>query len=284
MLPIHSPSVHPMQGIKTYKVFEIPIMGMEGAEESWKSYIHSSNSKKGSVVASPRSDGVASAALMLPRGEKVTFETLMTTTQDVRDYFGSNHPGLYGPEGPDEDVARNLLEQRPKLSRTIYCSQLNFRSVVLIGDAAHAMQASLGQGVNCALEDCQVLAQLLAAETRKTGAVKADRFPEVLEVYNKHRLGDVHAACELSEIGSALGIRKTLTAQLTLTLLLNKTLGRLFPKIFRPPSLFAINSKDEGYGAVLRGFEREAAVAKGVGFASVALIFGGVARRVILRI
>lgn len=57
-------------------------------------------------------DGVATAALMMPPGDQVTFEKLMKTTQDVRDYFGSNHPGLYGPDGPNEKVARSLLEQR----------------------------------------------------------------------------------------------------------------------------------------------------------------------------
>lgn len=90
-------------------------------------------------------------------------------------------------------------------------------------------------------EDCQVLAQLLAAEMKKTGATQVDNFPQVLEAYNNLRLEDAHAVCELSEIGSALGFRKTLTAQLTLAVLLNKTLGRIAPKVskpaFVPPSL-----------------------------------------------
>lgn len=76
-----------------------------------------------------------------------------------------------------------------------------------------------------------MLAHLIAAETQKTGQTQVEEFPQVLEAFNKLRLEDAHAVCELSEIGSVLGSRKTLTAQLTLTLLLNKTLGRLAPKV-----------------------------------------------------
>ncbi|CAN0145885.1 unnamed protein product [Scytosiphon promiscuus] len=281
----HKPgfTVREREGPKAFKTIRVPIMQMEDAEETWKSCAHTSNSKKGLVVGSPRSDGVVTASVILPKESKKTFETLMKTTEDVRNYFGSNHPGLFGPNGPSEEVAKDFLQRRPRRLRTIYCSQLAVGSVVLIGDAAHAMEASLGQGVNSALEDCQVLAHALTAGTESTGAARVCDIPRALEAFNKLRLGDAHAVCEVSEIGAALTARKTLAAQFIHTSLLNKTLGRLAPKVFPPPSLFTVNEENKRYGAILRGIKREATVAKWMTVASIALILGGLAARTIRR-
>lgn len=82
-------------------------------------------------------------------------------------------------------------------------------------------------------EDCQILAQLLAAGKEPTEAAQVCDIPKVLQAYNKLRFEDAHAVCQLSEIGAALTVRKILAAQLILTLLLNKTLGRLAPKVRR---------------------------------------------------
>ncbi|CAM9713069.1 unnamed protein product [Sphacelaria rigidula] len=276
-------TVREQEDEKAFKVFEAPVMDMEGAEESWMSCIHSSNSKKGSITASPRSDGVITAALILPKEGKVTFETLMSTTQDVREYFGRNHPGIFGPEGPHEAFARNFLEQRPKTLRTIYCSQLALESVVLIGDAAHAMSASLGQGTNCALEDCQILAQVLAAEIDQAATTKVIDIPKVLEAYGRLRLEEVHAVCTLSNIASMISTRKILVAQLVLTVMLSKTLGRLAPKVFPPPSLFSVSDSSKSFRSILRGVVRESGVAKVI-FGSCALMLIVVARRAVLRI
>lgn len=57
-------------------------------------------------------DGVITATVILPKEGKRAFESLMKTTQDVRDFFGSNHPGLFGPTGPSEEVARDFLQRR----------------------------------------------------------------------------------------------------------------------------------------------------------------------------
>lgn len=57
-------------------------------------------------------DGMITAVVVLPKEGGKTFETLMKTTQGVRDYFGSNHPGFFGLTGPSEKVAREFLEQR----------------------------------------------------------------------------------------------------------------------------------------------------------------------------
>jgi len=53
-------------------------------------------------------------------------------------------------------ATRSTLPYRPQRLRNLYCSKLAHGRTVLIGDALHAMTASLGQGVNAALgERCQ---------------------------------------------------------------------------------------------------------------------------------
>lgn len=58
-------------------------------------------------------------------------------------------------------------------------------------------------------------------------------IPKVLETYNERRWEDAVAICELSEegMGGGRSVRPAFAAQLALTVLLNKTLGRLAPKV-----------------------------------------------------
>lgn len=80
-------------------------------------------------------------------------------------------------------------------------------------------------------EDCQILAQVLAAEIDQAATTKVIDIPKVLEAYGRLRLEEVHAVCTLSNIASMISTRKILVAQLVLTVMLSKTLGRLAPKV-----------------------------------------------------
>lgn len=71
----------------------------------------------------------------------------------------------------------------------------------------------------------------MAAEADKGGAKETRDLPKILQAYSKLRLEDVHAVCELSDIGASMTLKKTLVAQLMLTVVLNKTLGRITPKV-----------------------------------------------------
>lgn len=79
-------------------------------------------------------------------------------------------------------------------------------------------------------EDCRILAQVIDSELEKSGSIDV---PPVLNTYNKLRLEDVHAVCALSEegLGGARSMRLAFAAQLMLITLLNKTLGKLAPKV-----------------------------------------------------
>jgi kynurenine 3-monooxygenase len=65
------------------------------------------------------------------------------------------------------------------------------RRILLIGDAAHAMAPFLGQGMNCALEDCETLLHSLRRHPRDFEAAFAD--------FERYRRDDVAAIAALSD-------------------------------------------------------------------------------------
>lgn len=52
------------------------------------------------------------AVVIQPRKGKTSFESLMKTPQDVRDFFAKWYPNVFGPNGPGEEVAKDFLERR----------------------------------------------------------------------------------------------------------------------------------------------------------------------------
>jgi kynurenine 3-monooxygenase len=60
----------------------------------------------------------------------------------------------------------------------------------VIGDAAHAIVPFYGQGMNAGFEDCRILNQLLTEH--------GDRWPQVLQEFQKARKEDCDAIAELA--------------------------------------------------------------------------------------
>ncbi|CAM9679577.1 unnamed protein product [Discosporangium mesarthrocarpum] len=171
----------------------------------------------------------------------------MKTPEDVRAFFRDRYPSVFGEAEPSEDFIKDLLARRPSQLVSTYCSSLSRGRVALIGDAGHSMWASLGQGVNAAMEDCKVFAEALDAEAAASASTESSnsgltasegggRGLDVLlalERYNNMRLEDVVSACRLSEegMGGARSMRPAFMVRLLTTVLLNKMFGSLAPKV-----------------------------------------------------
>ncbi len=110
------------------------------------------------LIALPNADGSFTATLFLPREGAVSFASL-TDTAAVRAFFEREFADAV-PLIPALD-AEFTAHPQGRLG-TVYAEPWNLgERMLLLGDAAHAIVPFHGQGMNCAFEDCSVLASLL---------------------------------------------------------------------------------------------------------------------------
>lgn len=79
-----------------------------------------------------------------------------------------------------------------------------------------------------------MLANVLKSAAEAKPATAPVDIPKVLNTYNQQRFEDARAVCLLSEeaLGGGRSMRPAFAAQLFLTVMLNKTLGLLAPKVW----------------------------------------------------
>jgi kynurenine 3-monooxygenase len=103
------------------------------------------------LIGFPNRDGSAILSLLLPfRGED-SYESLSTETA-VLDFFRS-----YFPDAVDSipELTRQFFSKPANSLITIRCDPWSHGdNVLLMGDAAHAILPSYGQGANSGFEDC----------------------------------------------------------------------------------------------------------------------------------
>ena len=155
-------------------------------------------------IAIPSLDSSFTCTLFAPHD---TFKQLSASpTTTILPFFQENFPGLC----PELIGEKDLLQQyndNPHLPLiSIKCTPYHHgSSVVILGDAAHAMVPFYGQGMNAGLEDVRVLFDFFDAH-----GVYADFFPlssasaraalraEALKAYTQHRTPDASAINDLA--------------------------------------------------------------------------------------
>jgi kynurenine 3-monooxygenase len=111
------------------------------------------------LIALPNADCSFTATLFLPREGPVSFAAF-GAPGEARGFFAREFPDALALM-PDFD--REFRAHRQGILGTVHCTPWNLgESLLLIGDAAHAIVPFHGQGMNCALEDCVLLDELLA--------------------------------------------------------------------------------------------------------------------------
>src|SRR5436853_343637 len=106
------------------------------------------------LIGFPNNDGSFTCSLHIPFEGKISYEAIRTE-QDLRSLFKSAFPDVV-------DVLPHLVEDfftnPPNTMITIKCWPWTFEdTAALIGDAAHSIYPSYGQGANAGFEDCQTL-------------------------------------------------------------------------------------------------------------------------------
>ena len=111
------------------------------------------------MIALPNNDRSFTCTCFWPFAGPNSFEAL-TTEKEIRDFFTAHFPDAV-PLMPT--LARDYLANPTSSLVTVRCAPwFHGGTVVLAGDAAHAIVPFYGQGINAGFEDCVLLADCLA--------------------------------------------------------------------------------------------------------------------------
>lgn len=121
-------------------------------------------------IALPNTEKSFTVTLFLPAQGETSFEAIQSAAS-ARTFFEQ-----YFPDALDlvEDFDNDWSNNPESSLSTLYLNTWHYQdSVVLLGDAAHAMVPFHGQGMNCAFEDCLALVEALEQQENWAHAITA---------------------------------------------------------------------------------------------------------------
>ena len=194
------------------------------------------------MVALHQADGTMSGAINFPR-EKNQIAGL-SSTQDVLQFFQENFPEI--GQMMTQEEAQAFLNRPIAKILTVRCNHYHQGdSVLIMGDAAHAVSSSIGQGCNAALEDAKVFDHILNE--------CSDNLAESLKQFTICRQPDGYALVELGDY--AFPTSKGLFIELILREYISKTMHRLLPKFFPPSLIDLIFETTVSYSEILNLYQ-----------------------------
>lgn len=187
-------------------------------------------------------DGTISGVIYFPRDKNQIVS--LSTLEEVLRFFQENFPEV--AQLMPKEEAEAFLARPVSSVLTIRCNRYHYSdSVLLIGDAAHAVSPSLGQGCNAALEDVTVFDKLLDQYS--------DDIALALEQFTINRKEDAHALAELSENGFPSSSK--LFIEFIIRERFAKIMHQLFPKYFSPSMMELISNSTVPYSEILNSYK-----------------------------
>lgn len=138
------------------------------------------------MIGLPNTDGTFKCTLVVPAEGSMSFSKMRAggLASLLKVSFPDAYPYL---DRAEEDT----LDRPAGTITTVACDALHCgESVLLMGDAAHAIAPFLGQGINLGFEDCVVLDDLLARQ--------GDDLAAICRAFTAERQPNVDAAAALS--------------------------------------------------------------------------------------
>lgn len=205
--------------------------------------IHSWRNHDGTfVVLLHQPDGSMSGVILFPRQNNQV--TALSTPEEVQQFFTSHFPEVGQMMSTSE--AEVFLKRSSSRILTIRCSRYHYGdSVLIIGDAAHSVSASIGQGCNAALEDVVIIDQLLNEY--------ADNWDQTIAQFTVRRRADAHALVELGDYSFPISPR--LFIEFVLREQLARTLHQLLPDHFSPSLSELIFESSVPYSEILHSYK-----------------------------
>lgn len=223
-------------------------------------------------IAIPSGDKSLTSTLFLS-GSK--FAELDKNPDSVQAFFIENFPGVV----PDLISSDEILKQyttNPHLPLiSIKCGPYHYgSSVVILGDAAHAMVPFYGQGMNAGLESVRVLFEQIDAQITSPNALKADRDlarAKALGAYTATRNPDAQAICDLAYANYAEMSSHVQSPLYLLRKSVEEHLNAWFPSLGWATQYSRVSFGNERYSHVKASAKRQQEVLTRVG----SLVIGG---------
>jgi kynurenine 3-monooxygenase len=139
-------------------------------------------------------DGSFTCTLFMP---STHFSHLESNPSSIPEFFNTHFPGVTTHIPPTDLI--NSFNTNPHLPLiSIKCQPHHFSSsVVIVGDAAHAMVPFYGQGMNSGLEDINVLFQFFD-QSPNPNSNSAESRAQQLDQYSNFRKQDAHVINDLA--------------------------------------------------------------------------------------
>ncbi|MCP6759232.1 MAG: FAD-dependent monooxygenase [Fischerella sp. CENA71] len=187
-------------------------------------------------------DGTVSGVIHFPHQKNQVAN--LATKEDVLKFFQNNFSEI--GELMTEEEAEAFLNRPISRMQTIRCSRYHQGdSVLLMGDAAHAVSFFIGQGCNASLEDVAIFDNLLDQYS--------DDIAEALTQFTLKRKQDAHALVELGN--NTFPLAKRLFFEFLLRELVAKTLYKLFPNRYVPSLSDLIFESSVPYSEILNSYK-----------------------------
>jgi kynurenine 3-monooxygenase len=216
-------------------------------------------------IAIPSIDKTFTATLFLSASK---FLELDKDPNSVIPFFKKNFPGVI----PNLITETEIIQQYKSNSHlpliSIGCNPYHFSSsVVILGDAAHAMVPFYGQGMNAGLEDVRVLYDHLDANPMDLG--------EALAAYTSFRYPDASAICDLALANYTEMSSHVRSPLYLLRKLVEEQLNAYVPGLGWATQYSRVSFGNERYSDVRKEGKRQQTILRGLGMLFTGSLVGG---------
>ncbi|CAG8898065.1 unnamed protein product [Penicillium egyptiacum] len=210
-------------------------------------------------IALPSADKSFTCTLFAP---SLHYNNLETLPEDLHEFFDSHFPGVC-PELIEPAALSDQFAANPHLPLiSIKCSPHHFNaSVVIIGDAAHAVLPFYGQGLNAGLEDVRVLFEELdrhgVYDPNSSVYTRGLKRNAAFQAYTDQRCADTHAINDLSK-ENYLEMRSGVKSPLyKLRKTIEETVDRHFPFFGWKTQYARISFSNQRYSEVIEAVQHQ---------------------------